>query len=321
MAATSIGIPETEGEMKELVQSGVTIESPAQTTERYRDLLTSYILIQVDNELVTHYAYSRAWHLAPDENARLAVFSVLKDELAHCHVSLRVLADLGLDVTELLYERAPHEFRNNFGIEFPAETFPDMAASIGLIDRAGGIVIEDMHENCSYGPYRRTLRRAALDQRFHQKWGFTWMKRLAQHSAAGKRAVQEAVDFYFLASLEWFGTPDSYSLPTEHFEYKIKSMTSDEYRQQWLGEVVPFLEGIGIDVPAHQTDDGDVVVDIDWPVAFDYEARRFLYDEPVGWDAVFDRWKRGGPIWDDMEGELGRSGPHVLAPPSNSMSG
>ncbi|MFB6130174.1 MAG: Phenylacetic acid catabolic protein [Salinigranum sp.] len=313
MTAGSRSVPETEDEMKELIASGESIESPEQTTERYRELLTNYILIQVDNELVTHYAYSKAWHTAPDQRARLGVFSVLKDEMAHCHVSFRVLEGLGLSTEELMYERDPSEFRNNFGIEFPAKNFAHMAVSIGLVDRAGGIVIEDMNQNCSYAPYRRTLKRAVVDQRFHQKWGFTWMKRFVNHSPKAREAVQEAVDFYFPASLEWFGTPDDYSMPTEHFEYGIKARTSDEYREQWLGEVVPFMEDIGIDVPAHTTESGDVELDFDWPVAFDEEERTFRYDQPVGWDEVFDRWKRGGPIRDELREELRHGGPQALA--------
>lgn len=173
-------------------------------------------------------------------------------------------------------------------------------------------MIEDMHENCSYKPYARTLKRAVVDQRFHQKWGFTWMKRFANHSEAAREKIQEAVDFYFPASLEWFGTPVEYSIPTEHFEYKIKARTSDEYRQQWLQEVVPFLESIGIDVPAHETESGEVVLDFDWPVAFDYEKRTFRYDTPVAWEQVFERWKHGDPIWEDLESELNQGGPRAL---------
>lgn len=305
--------PETEAEMKEIVKSGESIESPERTTERYRELLRNYILIQVDNELVTHYAYSKAWHTAPDQRARLGVFSVLKDELAHCHLSFRVLEDLGLDTEELVYERDPSEFRNNFGIEFPARNFADMMASIGLIDRAGGIVIEDMHENCSYAPYRRSLKRIVVDQRFHQKWGFTWMKKMVNHSEAAKEKVQEAVDFYFPAAYEWFGTPDDYSVPTEHFEYGIKAHTSDDYREQWLQEVVPFMEDIGIDVPAHTTDDGGVELEIEFPIAFDYDDRTYRYDDTVSWDETFDRWKRGGPIKSELRDVLDRGGPNALS--------
>jgi ring-1,2-phenylacetyl-CoA epoxidase subunit PaaA len=313
MAVTAGNRPTSEEEMKSLVQSGTIVESPEQTTERYRELLANYILIQVDNELVTHYSYSNAWHTAPNQRARLGILSVLKDEMAHCHVSFRVLEELGMDIEHLVYERDPGEFRNNFGIEFAARNFTDMMVSIGLIDRAGGIVIEDMHQNCSYGPYRRTLKRAAIDQRFHQKWGFTWMERLVEHSPEARAAVQEAVDFYFPAALEWFGTPDSYSVPTEHFEYRIKDRTSDEYRQQWLQEVVPFLDDIGVDVPAHETEDGEVVLEFEWPCAFDWDERTFRYDDPVEWTDVFERWKRGGPIRDQIREELERGGPAALA--------
>lgn len=314
MTTASRTRPQTEEEMKEFVQSGNVIESPAQMTERYKDILTNYILIQVDNELVTHYSYAQAWDSVPSDRARLALFSVLKDEMAHCHTSFRVLGDMGYDVEELIYGREPHEFRNNFGVAFPARHFADVAVSIGLIDRAGGLVLEDMHENCSYKPYARSLKRICADQRFHQKYGFTMMKRMVNHSPEVKAKVQESVDYYFHAALEWFGTPDEHSIPTEHFEYRIKDMTSDEYRQQWLQEVVPFLTSIDIDVPAHETDSGEIVLDFDFPVAYDWDEHKFHYDEPVSWDQVFDRWKQGGPIWDELGDELELGGPRAVDP-------
>ena len=55
----------------------------------------------------------------------------------------------------------------------------------------------------------------------------------------------------FILTLEWFGLPDDLKVHTEQLDYGFKGKSNDELRQTWMGEVVPFMDEIGIDVPAH----------------------------------------------------------------------
>jgi ring-1,2-phenylacetyl-CoA epoxidase subunit PaaA len=75
-------------------------------------------------------------------------------------------------------------------------------------------------------------------------------------------------------------------------------MTNDELRQTWMAEVVPFMEELGISVPAHFDARADrYVIDCPFPARFDAEAKRWLLAEgAIGWDEVLARWKARGPM-------------------------
>ena len=71
---------------------------------------------------------------------------------------------------------------------------------------------------------------------------------------------------------------------------------------------MPFMDEIGIDVPAHFDDEADrYVIDCPFPAAFDAEARRWLLDEgEISWDEVMARWKARGPMNENYVEKLQR---------------
>ena len=62
-----------------------------------------------------------------------------------------------------------------------------------------------------------------------------------------------------------------------------------------MAEVVPFMEEIGIEVPAHLDSERDsFVIDCPFPSHFDEEKRE--WDGECTWDDVIARWARRGPM-------------------------
>src|SRR4029450_2196561 len=104
----------------------------------------------------------------------------------------------------------------------------------------------------------------------------------------GKAEVQAAVDWMFILTLEWFGLPDERKRHGIQLEYGFKGKSNDELRQAWMAAVVPFMDEIGIRVPAHLDEErGRYVVDYPFPARFDAEAKRWLLDEgQIEWDEV-----------------------------------
>jgi ring-1,2-phenylacetyl-CoA epoxidase subunit PaaA len=109
----------------------------------------------------------------------------------------------------------------------------------------------------------------------------------------------------FILTLEWFGLPDERKRHSEQLDYGFKGKSNDQLRQIWMSEVVPFVEEIGIRVPAHfDAERGCYEIDCPFPAAFDEQPRRWLLDEgAIGWDAVLTRWRARGP----MNGEYVRT--------------
>ena len=86
--------------------------------------------------------------------------------------------------------------------------------------------------------------------------------------------MQAAADWMFILTLEWFGLPDERKRHGIQLEYGFKGLTNDELRQEWMAAVVPFMEEVGIDVPAHRDEAADRwVIDCPFPARFDEEAQ------------------------------------------------
>jgi len=286
----------TEEEFKEQLQNGKMVESEAEMTEGYKKALKQILLVSADTELMSAPAYYEQSLNAPSLDARASCVSVIQDELGHGHIAYRLLEDLGEDREDLIFNREPHEFHNTYGFDQHIDNFAELVCAHGLFDRAGITLLGDIHENTSYAPWKRALTKVSKEEQFHLRHGETWMRRLANKNETTKAKVQEAVDWMFPMALEWFGLPDDKKQHDDQLEYRIKGLSNDELRQDWMDRTLPFLDEIGIDCPAHYDEEADeYVIDYEFPVAFDEANKEWRFDEPISWDDVIDRWRARGP--------------------------
>ena len=156
-------------------------------------------------------------------------------------------------------------------------------------------------------PWKRALAKVDKEETFHLRHGRTWVKKLAADPDE-KRRLQESLDWMFILTLEWFGLPDERKLHGIQLEYGFKGMGNDDLRQAWMAAVVPFMDEVGLDVPAHWDEERQrYVIDCPFPARFDEERKRWLLEDgPIGWDEVMVRWKGRGPMNRDYVGRLQR---------------
>lgn len=291
-------------DLKQRCQSGHIVESVDEMDEGYYQALRSTLIVTADVEFIAHPCLQSALLHTPSLNARLGLLSVLQDEVAHGYIALRLLADLGEDIVALYYDRPFAQFKYPVLFDFPVHDWAEMVVHNALGDRCGWFLLSDILENGSYGPWRRALAKVGKEENFHVRHGEAWMRRLAA-DPAWRPAVQRAVDWLFPLCLEFFGLPDALKHNKTQLDYRIKARTNDELRQAWLASAVPFVESLGLKVPAHyDARQGRYVLDHAWPWDVDYEARRWIYDKPVTWEQVIARWKRGGPSREEFVNDL-----------------
>jgi ring-1,2-phenylacetyl-CoA epoxidase subunit PaaA len=266
-------------------------------TPGYRQALLTQLTVQGDTELMSAPAYYLASRDAPSLNSRIAVTAIIHDELGHANIAYRLMEDLGVDKHWLMYGRRPEEFKHPYGFDQPLDNWAEMVVANGFFDRAGITLLSDVHQHTSYGPLKRALVKVDREEVLHLRHGESWMKRLARAGGAAREALQRAVDWMFPMTLEWFGLPDDRKRHGGQLAYRLKGKTNDQLRQTWMAATVPLCEGIGIRVPAHY-DAGSQSYQIDYPFPcqYDPDAKRWLFDQPITWDQVFDRWKRRGPM-------------------------
>lgn len=288
-----------------IFNEGYLVETLDEMTESYKKALCQILLVQADTELMSAPAYYMAACTAPSLNTRLSAYAIIQDELGHAHITFRLLEDLGMDKDYLIFERKPHEFKNPYGFDQPLETWVELVVANAFFDRAGITLLGDPFENTSYGPWKRSLAKIDKEELFHLRHGEVWMKRLCKAGGEIKEEVQRAADWMFPMGVEWFGMPDHLKRHTAQLEFKLKGMTNDELRQKWFSAVVPLCESTGINIPAHWDEEsGEYVVDYHLPCDYDPEKKQWLFDKPLTWDQVFERWKNRGPYNDEYVGMI-----------------
>lgn len=296
-AVRDLTADQAERALIEKIQAGFTVESEEDMTPGYKKALLTQLTVQGDTELMSGPAYYLAARDAPTINSRIAVIAIVHDELGHANIAYRLMEDLGVDKRWLIYGREPHEFKHPYGFDQPLENWAEMVVANGFFDRAGICLLSDVHQNTSYGPLRRALVKVDREEILHLRHGESWMRRLAKAGGEAREALQRAVDWMFPMTLEWFGLPDHLKRHSDQLLYRLKGKTNDQLRQTWMAATVPLCESIGIKVPAHyDAAKGEYVIDYPFPCQYDPEEKRWLFDEEITWDQVFERWKRRGPM-------------------------
>lgn len=288
---------QAEQELIEKIRNGFMLESEEDMTPGYKKSLITQLTVQGDTELMSAPAYYLASRDAPTINSRIAVTAIIHDELGHANIAYRIMEDLGVDKQWLVYGRKPHEFKHPYGFDQPLENWAEMVVANGFFDRAGICLLGDVLENTSYGPLKRSLVKVDREEILHLRHGESWMKRLSKAGGEAKELLQRAVDWMFPMTIEWFGLPDELKHHGGQLDYRLKGKTNDQLRQTWMDATVPLCEKIDIKVPAHyDKEKEEYILDYPFPCQYNPDEKRWLFDEPMTWDQVFERWKARGPM-------------------------
>jgi 1,2-phenylacetyl-CoA epoxidase catalytic subunit len=297
----------SEDEVREHLAAGKLVEGLQHMSPDYLRGIRRILTVSADTELISAPAYLRAAQHAPALNNFGSAVSIIQDELAHAHIGYRLLGDLGVDMNRLIYEREPAAFKYPYAFDLPLDSWYELVLANALYDQAGFVLLSDVHRSSTFGPWKRALAKVDKEETFHLRHGRTWVKKLCA-DPDDKAQLQASLDWMFILTLEWFGLPDDRKRHGIQLEYGFKGMSNDELRQTWMGEVVPFFDEVGLDVPAHWDEDAQRwTIDCPFPARFDEDAKRWhLEDGPITWDEVMARWKARGPMNHDYVGRLQR---------------
>ena len=285
----------TEDEVRAHLAAGKLVEGLQHMSPEYLKGIRRILTVSADTEFVSAPAYLRAAQHAPALNNFGSAVSIIQDELAHAHIGYRLLGDLGVDMNRLIYEREPAAFKYPYAFDVPLDSWIELVAANALYDQAGYVLLSDVHQSSTFGPWKRALAKVDKEETFHLRHGRTWLKKLVKDPAE-KAKVQAAIDWMFILTLEWFGLPDARKKHGIQLEYGFKGKSNDELRQDWMGHVVPFMQEVGLDVPAHFNEESQrYVIDCPFPQAFDSEKKQWGGTE-VTWEEVLTRWKGRGPM-------------------------
>lgn len=229
----------------------VTAAEVAKMPEEYRDLLIRLLTIQADCEIGGPHVYGPQWFLnAPTADDMFRLTHIIAEELDHFRGIQRLLRELGVDASDLLLrsndERALEAFRVT---EVPS--WADVAAFCCLIDRVGRFQIEEMNGS-SFQPLDTVLPQIMREEIGHVGFGTARLAQLAADPEM-KPAAQAAVDRWYPKALDMFGRTTSWR--AERFiEWGLKHRLNEEARRDYISEVGPVLDGMGLAVPPENFD-------------------------------------------------------------------
>lgn len=269
------------------------VESLDHMSPIYLEGIKRILTVSADTELISAPAYYHAAVHAPSLNNFGSAISIIQDELGHAHIAYRLLRDLGVDTEKLIFERDPRAFKYPYAFDVPLDSWVEMIVANAFYDRAGYVLLSDVYQSTTFGPWKRALVKVDKEETFHLRHGEQNMRKINQ-DAAGHEELQRAVDWMFRLTVEWFGLPDDMKKHTEQLDYGFKGHSNDELRQIWMSSAVPLCNELQIKVPAHYDEaQQKYLVDCDFPAHFDSQAKR--WEGPCTWDDVMKRWKARGP--------------------------
>lgn len=132
---------------------------------------------------------------------------------------------------------------------YPALNWADIGAIGWLVD---GAAIMNQVALCrtSYGPYARAMVKICKEESFHQRQGYELLMTLCQGSPEQKAMAQDALNRFWWPALMMFGPNDAESTHSaQSMQWKIKRVSNDELRQNFIDATVPQAEILGLTVP------------------------------------------------------------------------
>ena len=265
---------------EEFLDDGGIVEVDDDMPDRYRRAVFSFIEMHANSELMGGLT-ERDWiPKTPGLRHKMAVLAKTQDEIGHSHLLYMIAADMGVKTREEMLEdlfAGRGRFHNVF--HYRAETWGDQVAIAFLVDAAALASQQAVFKNCSYGPYKRILKRIISEEGFHMRLGEDRMMRIAEGTERQRRLFQDSLDRWFWPSLQLFG-PDS-KPDDELLRWHIKSERNEVLRDRWVQKFVPLLLGYGFTIPAPG-------------LRYDENGRRWDVG-PIDWEPLKRTLRQGGP--------------------------
>lgn len=262
------------------LDGGGLVEPGDDMPEQYRLAVFRFIELHANSEYMGGLC-ERDWiPRAPGLHRKMAGLAKTQDEIGHAHLLYMVAADLGMKTREqmtadLLDGRT--KFHNVFHYATP--TWADQVAIAFLVDAAALASQQAVFKDCSYGPYKRILRRVIAEEGFHMRQGEELLLTFADGNDMQHAMFQEALGRWWLPALQLFGPP---SKPNDVLlRWHIKSERNEVLRDRYVQKFAPLLIDYGFTLPD--------------PVArFDEAAGRWALDE-IDWSPLLATFDNKGP--------------------------
>lgn len=224
----------------------VELEGFEKMDTEYQELLRRILAIQADCEIGGPHLYVESiLPTAPTKLDQLIVARTAAEEIDHYRKVARLASDIGVDVSFVL--SWPNQKRYVEAFRGQITTWEDFAVFGFLIDRIGRYQLEEFI-GCTYAPLERILPDIIKEEEGHIDFGATKTRELASKGDESKEKIQKAVNYWYIKALDMFGRSDS-RRSERYCAWGIKRRTNAQAREEYMKEVKPLIEQMGLQVP------------------------------------------------------------------------
>jgi ring-1,2-phenylacetyl-CoA epoxidase subunit PaaA len=212
----------------------------------YKELLERVLTIQADCEIGGPHLYVKdILPTAPSQVNQLIVARTAAEEMDHYRKIAKLAGDIGTDTSFLL--SIPNQKRSLEAFRGVIKTWEDFAVFGFLIDRVGRYQLEEFLD-CSYLPLQRILPEILKEEVGHIGFGTNQTAELAAKGDEERERVQRSVDFWYIKALDMFGRSDS-ERSNRFCHWGLKRRSNSQARWEFIKEVGPIIQGMGLTVP------------------------------------------------------------------------
>jgi ring-1,2-phenylacetyl-CoA epoxidase subunit PaaA len=227
-------------------QDKINLNDVEKMDPEYRELLGRVLAIQADCEIGGPHLYVEDMlPSAPSKVDQLVVARTAAEEMDHYRKIARVAGDMGVDVSYVL--SWPNQKRYLEAFRGDITTWEDFAVFGFLIDRVGRYQLEEFL-NCTYQPLAEIMPEIMKEEVGHVGYGASKTAEMLVRGDESKEKVQKAVDFWYPKALDMFGRSDS-TRDQRYIYWGLKRRTNAQARQEFVEEVNPLIEKLGLRVP------------------------------------------------------------------------
>ena len=271
----------SEAQFQATIDADDKVEPRDWMPEGYRQTLIRQIAQHAHSEIIGMQPEGNWITRAPTLLRKAILMAKVQDEAGHGLYLYSAAETLGVSRDELVHLLHNGKQKYSSIFNYPTLSWADIGVIGWLVDGAA-ITNQIMLQGTSYGPYSRAMVRICKEESFHQRQGYAICLALARGSREQQEMLQDAVNRWWWPSLMMFGPHDSESTHTEQsMDWKIKRVSNDDLRQQFIDQTVPQGDYLGIEFP-------------------DPELR---YDDETG------HWRTGEIDWDEFWAVVKGNGP------------
>jgi len=231
------------------IERGEKIEPTDWMPDLYRRQLIRMIEQHAHSEIIGALPEGTWITRAPGFKRKLALMAKVQDEVGHAQLLYSAAETLGKSREAMIDDLLSGKSKYSNIFNYPAYTWADSAFISWLVD-AGAIVNQVANSKGSYGPYSRALERICIEEAFHLKYGHHCVIHLATGTPDQRNMMQEALNRWWAPMQHFFGPPDKVSAHTEVLmKWKVKMLSNDDTRQQWLDMYVPKIWELDLTLP------------------------------------------------------------------------